>query len=228
MPIGIPKIPEIPEIPDDFRYFQEEEEEEETGWVDLYNELYKKKQLFLFQEVNNEITNQLVNLMLHLDTDDVSKDFYLYINSPGGWILPGMSLYNTMATVESNVRTVCIGQAASMASFLLTAGEPGKRLAFPHAEIMMHQPHGHFSEEDDDDNDNNDDKDDNNDDMININYLREMKELMTIEQDIASIYALRTGKSLDVIIKDLQSDSFMSPTEAKDYGIVDYVARRER
>nr|YP_010006925.1 ClpP [Passiflora edmundoi]QNR05692.1 ClpP [Passiflora edmundoi] len=225
MPVGIPKIPEIP---DDFRDFQEEEEEEETGWVDLYNELYKKKQLFLFQEVNNEITNQLVNLMLHLDTDDVSKDFCLYINSPGGWILPGMSLYNTMATVESNVRTVCIGQAASMASFLLTAGEPGKRLAFPHAEIMMHQPHGRFSEEDDDDNDNNDDKDDNNDDMINIKYLREMKELMTIEQDIASIYAERTGKSLDVIIKDLQSDSFMSPTEAKDYGIVDYVGRSER
>nr|WID86732.1 clp protease proteolytic subunit [Passiflora tripartita var. mollissima] len=221
MPVGIPRIPE--DVP--------EEDEEETGaggWVDLYNELYKKKQLILFQEINNEIMNQFVNLMLHLDTEDTTKDFCLYINSPGGWILPGMSLYNTMVTVESDVRTVCVGMAASMASFLLTAGEPGKRLAFAHAEIMMHQPHGRFSEEDDDDNDNNNDKDDNNDDMINIKYLREMKELLTIQEDIANVYAESTGKPLEVILKDLQSDSFMSATEARAYGIVDYVGRWER
>nr|YP_009671483.1 clp protease proteolytic subunit [Passiflora foetida]QCX30761.1 clp protease proteolytic subunit [Passiflora foetida] len=215
MPLGVPKVP-----------FDLPEEEEET-WIDLYNALYKQKQLFLFQEVNSEMANQLIHLFLHLNTENFPADFCLYINSPGGWILPGMSLYNTMSTMYSDIRTICVGMAASMASFILAAGDRNKRLAFPHARVMIHQPHGHFSEEDDDDdddddNDDDDDDDDNNDD---IEFFREMQELITIQEDIAKIYAKKTGQPLEVILEDLQSDSFMSATEAQAHGIVDCVGK---
>lgn len=230
MPLGVPKVPfdfdvERPE-------YEYREDDEESTWVDLYNALYKKRQLFLFQDVNSEIANQLINLLLYLDSENDITDFCLYIDSPGGWILPGMSLYNVMEAVESDIRTICVGLAASMASFILAAGNPYKRVAFPHAGVMIHQPHASFLEEDDDDdaddNDDNDDDDDNDDNNENIQFLREMDELMIIQEDIAKIYAERTTQPLEVILKDLQSDSFMSATEAQAHGIVDFVAHWER
>nr|QVX27802.1 ATP-dependent Clp protease proteolytic subunit [Passiflora elegans] len=231
MPLGVPKVPFDFDIDFDFPEYGYREEDEDSTWVDLYNALYKKRQLFLFQDVNSEITNQLINLLIFLDLEDDITDFCLYIDSPGGWILPGISLYNAMEAVESGIRTICVGLAASMASFILAVGNPNKRVAFPHAGVMIHQPRASFSEEDDDDdaddNDDNDD-DDNDDNNEDTQFLREMEELMTIQEDIAKIYAERTTQPLEVILKDLQSDSFMSATEAQAHGIVDFVARRER
>nr|YP_009501626.1 Clp protease proteolytic subunit [Passiflora vitifolia]AXB38274.1 Clp protease proteolytic subunit [Passiflora vitifolia] len=228
MPLGVPKVPFDFDVDFDRPEYEYREEDEESTWVDLYNALYKKRQLFLFQDVNSEIANQLINLFLYLDAENDITDFCLYIDSPGGWILPGMSLYNVMEAVESDIRTICVGLAASMASFILAVGKPNKRVAFPHAGVMIHQPHASFLEEDDDDdaddNDDNDDDNDNDDNNENIQFLREMKELMTIQEDIAKIYAERTAQPLEVILKDLQSDSFMSATEAQVHGIVDFVA----
>nr|YP_010007228.1 ClpP [Passiflora recurva]QNR06071.1 ClpP [Passiflora recurva] len=231
MPLGVPKVPFDFDVERPIYEYRDEEEEEST-WVDLYNALYKKRQLFLFQDVNSEIANQLINLLLVLDAEDSMTDFCLYIDSPGGWILPGMSLYNVMEAVQSDIRTICVGLAASMASFILAGGHHNKRVAFPHAGVMIHQPHASFLEEDDDDdaddNDDNDNDDDNDDNNENVQFLREMNELMIIQEDIAKIYAERTTQPLEVILKDLQSDSFMSATEAQAHGIVDFVAWRER
>nr|YP_009353222.1 clp protease proteolytic subunit [Passiflora edulis]YP_010023575.1 ATP-dependent Clp protease proteolytic subunit [Passiflora caerulea]QVL28883.1 clp protease proteolytic subunit [Passiflora edulis f. flavicarpa]APL97543.1 clp protease proteolytic subunit [Passiflora edulis]AXB37576.1 Clp protease proteolytic subunit [Passiflora edulis]QNZ92576.1 clp protease proteolytic subunit [Passiflora edulis]QOP62924.1 ATP-dependent Clp protease proteolytic subunit [Passiflora caerulea] len=232
MPLGVPKVPFDFDVDFDRPEYEYREEDEESTWVDLYNALYKKRQLFLFQDVNSEIANQLINLFLYLDSENDITDFCLYIDSPGGWILPGISLYNVMEAVESDIRTICVGLAASMASFILAVGNPNKRVAFPHAGVMIHQPHASFLEEDDDDdaddNDDNDDDDDNDDNNENIQFLREMDELMIIQEDIAKIYAERTNQPLGVILKDLQSDSFMSATEAQAHGIVDFVAHWER
>nr|YP_009501703.1 Clp protease proteolytic subunit [Passiflora serratifolia]AXB38351.1 Clp protease proteolytic subunit [Passiflora serratifolia] len=230
MPLGIPKVPFDFNIDLDRPQYEYREDDEEAIWVDLYNALYKKRQLFLFQDVNSEIANQLINLLICLDTEDSFTDFCLYIDSPGGWILPGISLYNVMEAVESHIQTVCVGLAASMASFILAVGNPYKRIAFPHAGVMMHQSRASFLEADDDDdddaddNDDNDDDDDNDDNNENVQFLREMEELMIIQEDIAKIYAERTNQPLEVILKDLQSDSFMSATEAQAHGIVDFVA----
>nr|YP_009501549.1 Clp protease proteolytic subunit [Passiflora serratodigitata]AXB38197.1 Clp protease proteolytic subunit [Passiflora serratodigitata] len=232
MPLGVPKVPFDFDVDFDLPEYEYREEDEESTWVDLYNALYKKRQLFLFQDVNSEIANQLINLLLYLDSENDITDFCLYIDSPGGWILPGISLYNVMEAVESDIRTICVGLAASMASFILAVGNPNKRIAFPHAGVMIHQPHASFLEEDDDDdaddNDDNDDDDDNDDNNENSQFFREMKELMIIQEDIAKIYAERTNQPLKVILKDLQSDSFMSATEAQAHGIVDFVATWER
>lgn len=121
MPIGVPKVP--------FRL----PEDDEASWVDLYNRLYQERLLFLGQEVNSEISNQLVGLMVFLSLDDKNKDLYLFINSPGGEVLSGMAIFDIMQIVEAEVQTVCVGLAASMGSLLLVGGEITKRLAFPHA-----------------------------------------------------------------------------------------------
>nr|YP_009940477.1 clp protease proteolytic subunit [Passiflora serrulata]QNZ92117.1 clp protease proteolytic subunit [Passiflora serrulata] len=228
MPLGVPKVPFDFDVDFDLPEYEYREEDEESTWVDLYNALYKKRQLFLFQDVNSEIANQLINLLLFLDSENDITDFCLYIDSPGGWILPGMSLYNVMEAVESDIRTICVGLAASMASFILAVGKSYKRIAFPHAGVMIHQPHASFLEEDDDDdaddNDDNDDDDDKDDNNENSQFLMEMKELLIIQEDVIKIYAERTNQPLKVILKDLQSDSFMSATEAQAHGIVDFVA----
>lgn len=121
MPIGVPKVPfKLPE-------------DDEASWVDLYNRLYQERLLFLGQEVNSEISNQLVGLMIYLSLEDKSRDLYLFINSPGGEVISGMGIFDIMQIVEADVQTVCLGLAASMGSLLLVGGEITKRLAFPHA-----------------------------------------------------------------------------------------------
>lgn len=121
MPIGVPKVPFL--VPGD----------DEASWIDLYNRLFQERLLFLGQEVNSEISNQLVGLMVYLSLEDKNKDLYLFINSPGGEVISGMAIFDTMQFVEAEVQTVCVGLAASMGSLLLVGGEITKRLAFPHA-----------------------------------------------------------------------------------------------
>nr|UVY96443.1 clpP-like protease [Rehderodendron indochinense] len=120
MPIGVPKVP--------FRG----PGEEDASWVDV-NRLYRERLLFLGQEVDSEISNQLIGLMVYLSIEDDTKDLYLFINSPGGWVIPGVAIYDTMQFVQPDVHTICMGLAASMGSFILVGGEITKRLAFPHA-----------------------------------------------------------------------------------------------
>ncbi|NJL86703.1 MAG: ATP-dependent Clp protease proteolytic subunit, partial [Leptolyngbyaceae cyanobacterium SM1_1_3] len=130
MPIGTPKVPY--RLPGS----------QYTQWIDIYTRLNQERILFLGQEVTDSLANSIVAAMLYLDSDDPSKPIYLYINSPGGSVTAGMAIYDTMQYIKSDVITICLGLAASMGAFLLAAGTKGKRLALPHARIMIHQPMG--------------------------------------------------------------------------------------
>nr|YP_009027147.1 clp protease proteolytic subunit [Trifolium aureum]AGO63801.1 clp protease proteolytic subunit [Trifolium aureum] len=194
MPIGVPKVPFL--VPGD----------DEASWIDLYNRLYHERLLFLGQEVNSEISNQLVGLMVYLSLEDKTKDLYLFINSPGGGVISGIAIFDIMQVVEAEVQTVCVGLAASMGSLLLVGGEITKRLAFPHARVMIHQLASSFYEG-----------------QIGECAL-EAHELLTMRQNITNIYAQRTGKPSWQISKDTERDLFMSAEEALAHGIVDMVA----
>jgi ATP-dependent Clp protease protease subunit len=192
MPIGVPKVPyRMPGEP-------------YTQWIDIYNRLYRERIIFLGKEVDDEISNQIVAVMLYLDSEDPGKDIVLYINSPGGSVTAGMAIYDTMLHIRSDVVTVCVGLAASMGSFLLTAGTKGKRLALPHSRIMMHQPSGGTRGQATD---------------IEI----EAREIIRLRRQLNQIYADRTGQSLEKIEKDIDRDFFMSAQEAKEYGLIDRV-----
>nr|YP_009447391.1 clp protease proteolytic subunit [Achyrachaena mollis]ATY69674.1 clp protease proteolytic subunit [Achyrachaena mollis] len=194
MPIGVPKVP--------FRSLGEED----ASWVDIINRLYRERLLFLGQEVDSQISNQLIGLMIYLSIEDDTKDLYLFINSPGGWVIPGVALYDTMQFVQPNVHTICMGSAASMGSFILVGGEITKRLAFPHARVMIHQPAGYFSE------------------VATGEFILEVGELLKLRETLTRVYVQRTGKPLWVVSEDMERDVFMSATEAQAYGIVDLVA----
>nr|AUF34386.1 ClpP [Camptotheca acuminata] len=193
MPIGVPKVP--------FR----NPGEERASWVDV-NRLYRERLLFLGQDVNSEISNQLIGLMVYLSIEDDTKDLYLFINSPGGWVIPGIAIYDTMQFVRPDVHTVCMGLAASMASFLLAGGAITKRIAFPHARVMIHQPASGFYE------------------AQAGEFILEAEELLKLRETITRVYAQRTGKPLWVVFEDMERDVFMSATEAQAYGLVDLVA----
>nr|QXO87778.1 ClpP [Hoya lithophytica] len=193
MPVGVPKVP-----------FQCPEEEDES-WVDLYNRLYRERFLFLGQVVDSEISNQLVGLMVYLNIEDNTKDQYLFINTPGGWIIPGIGIYDAMQFVQADVHTVGMGLAASMGSFILLGGAITKRLAFPHARVMMHQPACLFYD-------------------VNMREtVMETEEVLVLRETLTMVYAQRTGKPFWVVSKDMERDTFMSATEAQAYGIVDLV-----
>nr|YP_011002608.1 clp protease proteolytic subunit [Hoya lockii]WNS64305.1 clp protease proteolytic subunit [Hoya lockii] len=192
MPVGVPKVP-----------FQCAEEEDES-WVDL-NRLYRERFLFLGQVVDSEISNQLVGLMVYLNIEDNTKDQYLFINSPGGWIIPGIGIYDAMQFVQADVHTVGMGLAASMGSFILLGGTITKRLAFPHARVMIHQPACLFYD-------------------VNMREtVMETEEVLVLRETLTMVYAQRTGKPFWVVSKDMERDTFMSATEAQAYGIVDLV-----
>lgn len=192
MPIGVPSVPY--RVPGS----------QYTQWIDIYNRLYQERIIFLSEEVDDEIANQIVALLLYLDSDDNSKPIYLYINSPGGSVTAGMAIYDTMQHIKSEVITICVGMAASMGSFLLAAGSKGKRLSLPHSRIMIHQPMGGTRGQATD---------------IDI----EAKEILRVRQLLNEILAERTGKSIDQIQKDTDRDYFMSAEEAKEYGLIDKV-----
>nr|AWI71471.1 Clp protease proteolytic subunit [Dyera costulata] len=194
MPIGVPKVP--------FR----SPGEEDASWVDVYNRLYRERLLFLGQEVDSEISNQLVGLMVYLSIEDGNRDQFLFINSPGGWVISGVAIYDIMQLVPPDVHTICMGVAASMGSFILVGGEITTRLALPHARVMIHQPASSFfgsrTEE----------------------CILEAEELLKLRETLAGVYVQRTGKPLWVVSEDMERDVFMSATEAQAYGIVDLVA----
>nr|QJU04262.1 ATP-dependent Clp protease proteolytic subunit [Pothos scandens] len=193
MPIGVPKVPfRIPG-------------EEDAIWIDVYNRLYQERLFFLGQEVDSEISNQLVGLMIYFSIEVDTKDFYLFINSPGGWVIPGIAIYDTMQFVSPDVHTICMGLAASMGSFILVGGEITKRLAFPHA-VMIHQPASSFYE------------------AQAGEFILEAEELLKLRETLTRVYVQRTGNPLWVVSEDMERDVFMSATEAQAYGIIDLVA----
>ena len=193
MPIGTPSVP--------YRLPGSQMER----WVDIYTRLGVERILFLGSDVNDGIANSLVAQMLYLDSEDSSKPIYLYINSPGGSVTAGLAIYDTMQYVKSDVVTICVGLAASMGAFLLTAGTKGKRLALPHSRIMIHQPLGGTAKRQASD--------------IEI----EAREILRMKEMLNRSMADMTGQSFEKIEKDTDRDYFLSAAEAKDYGLIDRV-----
>ncbi|TGA97373.1 ATP-dependent Clp endopeptidase proteolytic subunit ClpP [Sporolactobacillus shoreae] len=169
---------------------------------DIYSRLLKDRIIMLGTAIDDNVANAVVAQLLFLAAEDSEKDISLYINSPGGSITAGMAIYDTMQFIKPKVSTICIGMAASMGSFLLTAGEIGKRYALPNSEIMIHQPLGGMQGQASD---------------MEIHA----KRILKIREKLNHIYAERTGQPYDVISKDTDRDNFMSAEEAKAYGLID-------
>lgn len=171
---------------------------------DIYSRLLKDRIIFLSEEVNDVTASLVVAQLLFLEGEDPDKDINFYINSPGGSISSGMAIYDTMQYIKCDVSTICVGMAASMGAFLLTAGAKGKRFALPNSEIMIHQPLGGTQGQATD---------------IKIHADRIIK----MRKNLNKILSERTGKPLDIIERDTERDYFMSAEEAMIYGIVDKV-----
>ncbi|NEQ33176.1 MAG: ATP-dependent Clp protease proteolytic subunit [Leptolyngbya sp. SIO4C5] len=195
MPIGTPKVPY--RLPGS----------QYTQWIDIYTRLNQERIIFLGQEVTDSLANSIVAAMLYLDSDDPSKPIYLYINSPGGSVTAGMAIYDTMQYIKSEVITICVGLAASMGAFLLAAGTKGKRLALPHARIMIHQPMGGTGQQR----------------MQATDIAIEAREILRVKRELNEMLGDRTGKSIEQIEKDTDRDYFMSAAEAMEYGLIDRV-----
>ena len=171
---------------------------------DIYSRLLKERVIFLVGGIDDHVANVIVAQMLFLEAENPEKDISLYINSPGGIVTAGMAIYDTMQYLRAPVSTICIGQAASMASVLLAAGEKGKRYGLPNSRIMIHQGSGGFRGAPND-------------------AIIQMKEWETLVALNHQILARHTGQPIEKIITDTDRDRFMSPEEAKDYGIIDAV-----
>ncbi len=174
---------------------------------DIYSRLLKDRIVMLSGEINDAVASSIVAQLLFLEAEDPDKDIYLYINSPGGVITSGMSIYDTMNYIKPDVATICIGQAASMGAFLLSSGAKGKRYALPHARIMIHQPLGGAQGQATD---------------IEI----QAKEILRLKKILNEILAQNTGQSVKKIAKDTERDFFMSAKEAKEYGLIDQVLEK--
>jgi ATP-dependent Clp protease protease subunit len=194
MPIGVPKVPyRLPGQP-------------YSDWIDLYNRLYRERIIFLGRGVNDSLANQIISVMLYLDSEDPGKPIYLYINSPGGSVTAGLAIYDTMQYIKSEVVTICVGLAASMGAFLLAAGAPGKRLALPHSRIMIHQPLGGIQGR-----------------RQATDIEIEANEILRIRDELNQIMSHHTHQPLEKIERDTDRDFFMSAEEAKAYGLIDQV-----
>ncbi|MEM9088977.1 MAG: ATP-dependent Clp endopeptidase proteolytic subunit ClpP [Cyanobacteria bacterium P01_F01_bin.53] len=174
---------------------------------DIYSRLLRERIIFLHGQVDSESMNLIVAQMLFLEADDPEKDIYLYINSPGGVINAGLGLYDTMNHIRPDVATICMGLAASMGAFLLSAGTKGKRMILPNARVMIHQPSGGAQGQATD---------------IEI----QAKEILYLKSSLNEAMARHTGQPLEKIKEDTERDFFMSPEEAVAYGIVDKVIDR--
>nr|YP_009584491.1 clp protease proteolytic subunit [Balsamocarpon brevifolium]QBL56572.1 clp protease proteolytic subunit [Balsamocarpon brevifolium] len=192
MPIGVPRVPF--RNPGDY----------DPSWVDI-NRLYRERLIFLGQGIDSDIANQLIALLVYLSSEDDTKDLYLFINSPGGWLIPGLGIYDTMQYVKPDIVTACLGLAASLGSFLLAAGAITKRIAFPHARVMIHQPASGFYR------------------TQAAEFILEAEELLKLRETVTNIYAQKTGQPFWVLFEDMERDIFMSAEEAQAHGIVDRV-----
>jgi ATP-dependent Clp protease protease subunit len=171
---------------------------------DIYSRLLKERVIFLVGPVNDSTANLVVAQMLFLESENPDKDIYFYINSPGGSVSAGLAIYDTMQFVKPDVSTLCIGQAASMGAFLLTAGAKGKRYCLPNSRVMIHQPLGGFQGQASD---------------IEIHA----KEILYLKARLNDMLAKHTGQSLEAIDRDTDRDNFMSADDAVSYGLVDKV-----
>ncbi len=171
---------------------------------DIYSRLLKERVVFLVGPVNDATANLIVAQLLFLESENPDKDIYFYINSPGGSVSAGLAIYDTMQFIKPDVSTLCIGQAASMGAFLLTAGAKGKRYCLPNSRVMIHQPLGGFQGQASD---------------IEIHA----KEILYLKDKLNGMLAKHTGQPLDVIERDTDRDNFMSAEQAVNYGLVDKV-----
>ena len=176
---------------------------------DIYSRLLKDRIIFLGGEINDDVANVIVAQMLFLEMEDPDQDIMLYINSPGGSISAGMAIYDTMRYVKCEVSTVCVGMAASMGAFLLSAGAKGKRRALPNAEVMIHQPLGGASGQ-------------TTDILIHAEHIANIKKKMN------RLLAEHTGKPLKTIERDVERDHFLTAEEAKEYGLIDEIIAPRR
>ncbi|MBD1843808.1 ATP-dependent Clp endopeptidase proteolytic subunit ClpP [Cyanobacteria bacterium FACHB-63] len=174
---------------------------------DIYSRLLRERIVFLGSAIDSDVANLVVAQLLFLEAEDPDKDIYLYINSPGGSVSAGMGIYDTIKQIRPQVSTICVGFAASMGAFLLSAGTKGKRMSLPHSRIMIHQPLGGAQGQATD---------------IEI----QAREILYLKQRLNSHLADHTGQPLDRIEQDTERDFFMSAEEAKDYGLVDQVIDR--
>ena len=171
---------------------------------DIFSRLLNDRIVFLGEEVNDVTASLVVAQLLYLEAQDPDKDIQFYINSPGGSVSSGLAIYDTMQYIKADVSTICIGMAASMGAFLLSAGAPGKRIALPNAEIMIHQPSGGFQGQATD---------------IRIHA----EHVLRLKENLNSILAANTGKSVEEIREACERDNFMSAEEAREFGLIDKV-----
>jgi len=171
---------------------------------DIYSRLLKERIIFLVGPINDNVASLVTAQLLFLESENPKKEIYLYINTPGGLVTAGLGIYDTMQYIKPEVSTLCIGQAASMGSFLLAAGANGKRFSLPNSRIMVHQPSAGFQGQATD---------------IEIHA----NEVLSLKKRLNKIYSKHTGKSVDDIKKALERDNFMSPELAKDFGLIDLV-----
>ncbi len=187
---------------------------EQTGRIerayDIYSRLLRDRIVFVGTPIDDQVANVVIAQLLFLEAEDPKKDIYLYINSPGGYVTSGLAIYDTIQYIKPDVVTICMGMAASMAAVLLCAGHEGKRYALPHSRIMIHQPIGGVQGQ-----------------AIDIKIHAD--EIMRIRKILNQILAKHTGQPLDKIEKDTDRSFFMSPDEAKEYGLIDevIVSRKE-
>jgi ATP-dependent Clp protease protease subunit len=171
---------------------------------DIYSRLLKERIIFLVGGVNDAVSSLICAQLLYLESENPNKDISFYINSPGGIVTSGLAIYDTMQYIRSDVSTVCIGQAASMGSLLLAAGAPGKRFALPNSRVMIHQPSGGAQGQASD---------------IEI----QAREILALRARLNEIYARHTGQPVDAVADAVERDNFLSPTEAKAFGLIDEV-----
>ena len=175
---------------------------------DIFSRLLKDRIIMLSGEVNDQVASTIVAQMLFLEAEDPEKDIYFYINSPGGVVTSGMAMFDTMNYIRPDVATICIGQAASMGSFLLSAGAKGKRFALPHARIMIHQPLGGAQGQASD-------------------IAIQAEEILRMKAELNGILAANTGQKIETIETDTDRDNFMSAAEAVKYGLIDEVLTKK-
>jgi ATP-dependent Clp protease protease subunit len=175
---------------------------------DIYSRLLKERIIFLGDEIEDQTANLIIAQLLFLESDDPDKDIHLYINSPGGIVTSGMAIYDTMRYIKAPVSTICVGQAASMAAVLLSAGEKGKRFSLANSRIMIHQPLGGFQGQATD---------------IHIHA----REILRMKAELNAILAEHCGQSVEKVAADTERDFFMSGEEAVSYGLIDNIVRRK-
>ena len=176
---------------------------------DIYSRLLKERIVFVVGQINDNVASLVTAQLLFLESEDPKKEISLYINSPGGLVTAGLGIYDTMQYIKPEISTLCIGQAASMGSFLLAAGEKGKRFSLPNSRIMVHQPSAGFQGQATD---------------IEIHA----NEVLSLKKRLNEIYSKHTGKSVDEIKTSLERDNFMTPENAKDFGLIDKVVDKRQ